>query len=498
MTGCSRRCSARAMRWRPWRRRKRRSTRATIRSTSSFAVAAGPRVDLGADQRRRPQPGARGLRAPSAGIAPGRAIRPREDRGGAAGPRGHRSVFRRAHIHVRPRRRQRSGAGARRPGRAAAARGRGDGGVVDRPGRQCRGVLDRPQPVRRGRAVDAERQRHRPRRRCRKGARLQRRCGAADPRLAAARPVADVQHHRRARIPRCLRPHRPARQRDPEPAAGVQPDRQRRAGGRDLAHHAGGRGARLQAGADAARADLEHQQQRARSDQGRARQPVADADRESRQCRRAGVRDRPGDRVDVFRFRDQGPDGAGAARAGRRRRGRRGVRYPAGPALLRRRRRHIRGFRYQSVGPKFADGNPTGGTSIDVGSVELRQRFGANWGAVAFVDAGQVGTSGRRSAGTWASGPALEPGTTRFSGRSGSTWRCRWRTSTEATRSSCISGSDRRSDGPADRHRGAAAARPADPGGAFRGAAGAAHRAAGGLGDRRPGDGNRPDRQPVG
>ncbi len=54
----------------------------------------------------------------------------------------------------------------------------------------------------------------------------------------------------------------------------------------------------------------------------------------------------------------------------------------------------IRGYRYQSVGPKFADGEPTGGTAIDVGSVELRQRFGANWGAVAFVDAGQVGTSG--------------------------------------------------------------------------------------------------------
>jgi translocation and assembly module TamA len=54
----------------------------------------------------------------------------------------------------------------------------------------------------------------------------------------------------------------------------------------------------------------------------------------------------------------------------------------------------IRGYRYQSVGPKFADGNPTGGTAIDVGSVELRQRIGTSWGGVVFVDAGQVGATG--------------------------------------------------------------------------------------------------------
>ena len=54
----------------------------------------------------------------------------------------------------------------------------------------------------------------------------------------------------------------------------------------------------------------------------------------------------------------------------------------------------VRGFRYQSVGPQFPDGKPEGGTGIDVGSVEFRQRFGESWGAVAFVDAGQVGTTG--------------------------------------------------------------------------------------------------------
>jgi len=54
----------------------------------------------------------------------------------------------------------------------------------------------------------------------------------------------------------------------------------------------------------------------------------------------------------------------------------------------------IRGYRFQSVGPKFADGKPSGGNSIDVGSVEFRQRFGASYGAVAFVDAGQSGNTG--------------------------------------------------------------------------------------------------------
>jgi translocation and assembly module TamA len=54
----------------------------------------------------------------------------------------------------------------------------------------------------------------------------------------------------------------------------------------------------------------------------------------------------------------------------------------------------IRGFRYQSVGPQFVDNRPIGGTGIDVGSVEFRQRFGASWGGVAFVDAGQLGSSG--------------------------------------------------------------------------------------------------------
>ena len=50
----------------------------------------------------------------------------------------------------------------------------------------------------------------------------------------------------------------------------------------------------------------------------------------------------------------------------------------------------IRGYRYQSVGPLFADGSPIGGTAIDTGSVEFRQRIGSNAGATVFVDGGQV------------------------------------------------------------------------------------------------------------
>jgi len=53
----------------------------------------------------------------------------------------------------------------------------------------------------------------------------------------------------------------------------------------------------------------------------------------------------------------------------------------------------VRGFRYQSIGPHFADGKPTGVSSIDALSVEFRQRIGSDWGAAAFVDAGQASTN---------------------------------------------------------------------------------------------------------
>lgn len=52
----------------------------------------------------------------------------------------------------------------------------------------------------------------------------------------------------------------------------------------------------------------------------------------------------------------------------------------------------VRGFRYQSVGPSFPDGKPAGGTAIDAGTIEFRQRLFGNFGMAAFVDAGQVST----------------------------------------------------------------------------------------------------------
>jgi translocation and assembly module TamA len=57
----------------------------------------------------------------------------------------------------------------------------------------------------------------------------------------------------------------------------------------------------------------------------------------------------------------------------------------------------IRGYRYQSVGPLFTQGPavglPIGGTAMEAGNLELRQRFGTNFGAAFFVDAGQVSAS---------------------------------------------------------------------------------------------------------
>jgi translocation and assembly module TamA len=53
----------------------------------------------------------------------------------------------------------------------------------------------------------------------------------------------------------------------------------------------------------------------------------------------------------------------------------------------------IRGYGYQKVGPQFPDGTPIGGQSLAESSFEVRQKFGPQWGAVAFVDAGTVGAT---------------------------------------------------------------------------------------------------------
>lgn len=54
----------------------------------------------------------------------------------------------------------------------------------------------------------------------------------------------------------------------------------------------------------------------------------------------------------------------------------------------------VRGYKYQSVGPQFADRYPIGGTAVDAATVELRQRIIGNYGAVAFMDIGQVSDTG--------------------------------------------------------------------------------------------------------
>ena len=60
----------------------------------------------------------------------------------------------------------------------------------------------------------------------------------------------------------------------------------------------------------------------------------------------------------------------------------------------------VRGYAYQAVGPQFADYRPLGGTSVTAGTIEFRQRFGQSFGAVAFIDAGQVGETSSPFTGT--------------------------------------------------------------------------------------------------
>ena len=53
----------------------------------------------------------------------------------------------------------------------------------------------------------------------------------------------------------------------------------------------------------------------------------------------------------------------------------------------------VRGFNFQGVGPRDADGSPTGGNSLTEAAAEVRYRFqafGNDLGVVAFVDAGEV------------------------------------------------------------------------------------------------------------
>lgn len=54
----------------------------------------------------------------------------------------------------------------------------------------------------------------------------------------------------------------------------------------------------------------------------------------------------------------------------------------------------VRGYPFQSIGPKTSSGSPAGGDGLLEAGLELRQRIGKTWGAVAFVDTGAVSEDG--------------------------------------------------------------------------------------------------------
>lgn len=54
----------------------------------------------------------------------------------------------------------------------------------------------------------------------------------------------------------------------------------------------------------------------------------------------------------------------------------------------------VRGYAYQSIGPQFPDGSPVGAKSVNAATIEFRQRILEDWGAAAFVDAGQASAGG--------------------------------------------------------------------------------------------------------
>lgn len=52
----------------------------------------------------------------------------------------------------------------------------------------------------------------------------------------------------------------------------------------------------------------------------------------------------------------------------------------------------VRGYGWQAIGPRLSDNTPQGGLSVVEASFEVRRKVTERWGAVAFVDAGAVGT----------------------------------------------------------------------------------------------------------
>ncbi len=67
----------------------------------------------------------------------------------------------------------------------------------------------------------------------------------------------------------------------------------------------------------------------------------------------------------------------------------------------------VRGYPFQSIGPQTLSGSPAGGDGLLELGLELRQRLGANWGWVAFADAGAVSEDGIPGTGALAIGLGL-------------------------------------------------------------------------------------------
>lgn len=67
----------------------------------------------------------------------------------------------------------------------------------------------------------------------------------------------------------------------------------------------------------------------------------------------------------------------------------------------------VRGYRFQSVGPRFPNDKPSGGDATVAAGVEWRQRLFADYGAAAFLDAGQVSGAEGAFKGRWGLGAGV-------------------------------------------------------------------------------------------
>jgi translocation and assembly module TamA len=67
----------------------------------------------------------------------------------------------------------------------------------------------------------------------------------------------------------------------------------------------------------------------------------------------------------------------------------------------------VRGFKFQALGPRLPNDQPRGGAAVVAGSVEFRQRLFERYGAVLFLDAGQVSDDKALFSGRWGLGAGL-------------------------------------------------------------------------------------------